>query len=418
MKSAKPCLAIDGGPGTFDTPSAPRGLLSSHEKDALTKLFDDAIATGQAIGYNGVEEESYCQEFASFLGGGYADAVNSGTSALYVALRALELPAYSEVVCPPITDPGGVMPVALCNCIPVLADCAPGSFNAGPEQIAARVTPRTSAIIAAHIAGEPIDMAPLMKIARAKKLPVIEDCAQAHVAVYRGKLCGTMGALGVFSTMFGKHHCTGGQGGVVFTKSKSMYWKVRQCADRGKPFGLKNTGGNVLASLNLNLNEISACIGRQQLKKLKAIVRRRRTVAEKVRQGVARLRAVLAPALAPGAEPSYWFLRLALDLGKLTCTKEQFCRALQAEGPIGVNPSYRCIASEAPWFTQRRVFGTPGLPWTSPQYKGNPDKEYPLPNADAAVRSCFNVSIHEGMRPADAANILKALAKVESAYLR
>jgi len=411
-------LAVDGGPKAVSKAIPPRGLLDEKEKNAVAALFDQAIAAGQAIGYNGEQEEEYCREFAEALGGGYADAVNSGTNAIYVALRALELPAFSEVIVPPISDPGGVMPVPLCNLIPIIADAQPGSFNAGPDEIAARITRRTSAVIVAHIAGEPADMASIMKLARKHKLAVIEDCAQSHGAVYRGKPCGTIGTAGAFSTMHGKHHCTGGQGGVVYTRSKKLYWKIRQCADRGKPFGLPSGTRNVVASLNMNLNEISACIGRVQLKKLKTIVRRRRAVAEKIRDGVAKLEAVHAPPLPRGAEPSYWFLRLALELGKLTVTKEEFCKALAAEGVPAVGPSYRHIASEFPWFQERRVCGTPGLPWTSPLYKGNPDKDYPVPNAIAATDACFNVGVHEKMRVSDGAAIVKALAKVEAAYLR
>ena len=258
-------LAVDGGPKAVSKAIPPRGLLDEKEKNAVAALFDQAIAAGQAIGYNGEQEEEYCREFAEALGGGYADAVNSGTNAIYVALRALELPAFSEVIVPPISDPGGVMPVPLCNLIPIIADAQPGSFNAGPDEIAARITRRTSAVIVAHIAGEPADMASIMKLARKHKLAVIEDCAQSHGAVYRGKPCGTIGTAGAFSTMHGKHHCTGGQGGVVYTRSKKLYWKIRQCADRGKPFGLPSGTRNVVASLNMNLNEISACIGRVQI---------------------------------------------------------------------------------------------------------------------------------------------------------
>ena len=81
-KSGRPRLAIDGGPKTIAEGLPPRGLITVKEKQALAKLFDKAIATGQAIGYNGPEEENYCLEFAKTMGGGYADAVNSGTTAL------------------------------------------------------------------------------------------------------------------------------------------------------------------------------------------------------------------------------------------------------------------------------------------------------------------------------------------------
>ena len=117
-------------------------------------------------------------------GGGYADLVNSGTSALYAALGALKLEAAGEVVIPPITDPGGAMPAALLCQVPVVADAAPGSFNAGAEQIAAVLTPHTRAIVVAHIAGEPADMTPILALAEERGIPVIEDCAQSHGARY------------------------------------------------------------------------------------------------------------------------------------------------------------------------------------------------------------------------------------------
>jgi len=411
-------LAIDGGVPVFTKPTAPRGLIGQQEKRAVMRLFDEAIASGNAIGYNGPEEDGYCREFAALLGDGYADGVNSGTSAVYVALRALEIPPGSEVIVPPITDPGGAMPVPLLNCIPVPADAAPGSYNAGADQIAARLTRRTRAIIVAHIAGEPVAMGPVLQLAGARGLPVIEDCAQSHGATLGGKPCGTFGTVAAFSTMFGKHHCTGGQGGVVYTKSKGLYWKIRQCADRGKPFGLKKAGGNVLASLNFNMDEIAAAIGRVQLRKLPKIVARRRAVAERIRQAVAGLRAVYAPPFVRGAHPSYWFLRLGLRADRLTVSKLRFCEALQAEIHLPVSSSYRAVAVEQPWAVERRVFGAPGLPWTLPQYRGDPDKKYPLPNVDAATAAGFSIMIHEGLTVADATRIIKALAKVETAYLQ
>ena len=292
-------LALDGGPKVRSTPLPPRHLFGVEEKEAVMRLFDEAIAKGShLLGYNGPQEEAYGKEFAEMLGGGFADGVNSGTNAVYVALRALELEPYGEVIVSPISDPGGIMPVALCNLIPVSADSAPGSFNTSAGQIAARITPRTRAILVAHISGIPVDMDPVLELARKHKLPVIEDCAQCHGAKYKGRQLGSLGAIAAFSTMFGKHHATGGQGGVVFTKDERLYWKVRQHADRGKPFGVTLTGGagagvgaaasaggNLLAALNCNMDELHACIGRVQLRKLPENVRKRRAFAQQVADG-------------------------------------------------------------------------------------------------------------------------------------
>jgi dTDP-4-amino-4,6-dideoxygalactose transaminase len=382
-------------------------------------LFDRAIATGEVFDYDGAEEQAYCREFADFFGGGYADAVSSGTAAIYVALRALEIEAFTEVIVPPVTDPGGVMPVPLINCIPVPADSAPGSLNAGPDQIEARVTERTSAIIVAHIAGLPVEMDPVMEIARAKGIPVIEDCAQAHGAKYKGRYVGTIGSVGAFSTMSGKHHATGGQGGVVFTKDERLYWRARQCSDRGKPFGSmdwKTPASNVTCSLNLNLNDLSACIGRVQLRKLPSIVAGRRRFALALAEACKSLQSVSVVTGLPDAESAFWFLFFKLDLKKLAVDKDAFVEALAAEGlPVAAN--YLHVFTMAPWYKKRAVFGHSGYPWASPLYKGDPNCDYPVPNTLAAHRAIFRMAMHENLGEREIQDTVTALRKVEAAYL-
>src|SRR5688572_28329797 len=186
-------LALHGGARVRSTPFPQRGNISVDEKAAVDALFDRAIETGVAPGYNGDEESAYCAEFAEYLGGGYADAVNSGTAAIYVALKALNLPPFSEVIVAAVTDPGGLMPVPLLNLIPIVADTMPESYITGPEQVEPLISPLTSAILVAHIAGEPVDMPQIMAVARRHNLPVIEDAAQAHGAKINGQMVGTFG---------------------------------------------------------------------------------------------------------------------------------------------------------------------------------------------------------------------------------
>src|SRR5699024_10435103 len=160
--------------------------------------FDESIQSGNAFGYGGEREEKFCEKFAKKLTGGqggFADGVNSGTNAVYVALRSLELEPFTEVIVPPISDPGGIMPVAMINCIPVPADSAPNSYMPGAEQIEARITERASAIVVAHIAGSPANMTEIMQVADKHNLPVVEDCAQAHGAVCAGQRVGTFGEV-------------------------------------------------------------------------------------------------------------------------------------------------------------------------------------------------------------------------------
>ena len=410
-------LAIDGGDKVRVDPMPARALFGEHEKQAAVELFDQAIAAGGAFGYNGPEHKAYEQEFAEFLGGGFAHSVNSGTTALYVALRALELEPGDEVICPPITDAGGVMPVPLQLLVPVIADGWPGSYNMGPAEIEAAVTERTRAVVLAHIGGDPCDMDPVLALAQKHGLAVVEDCAQSHGALYKGRLVGAIGTISAFSTMSGKHHASGAQGGMVFTSDEDLYWKAVRYGDRGKPYNT-DAGSNVAASLNMNQNDLGATIGRVQLRKLPGMAARRMQAGEAVRRGLeSGAVATRVGPIVPDTQSTYWFMRFQLDMEKLTVSKERFVEALGAEG-IGCSPSYRHIPSEAKWFREQNVFGTSGYPWQLPCYKGPRNPSYDLPHIVATCESSFNVGINENYGEREAADIVAAVAKVEEAYLK
>ncbi len=417
MTTSSATLAIDGGERAMAA-LPPRHLFGSEEKAAVDALFDSCIASGEVFSYNGAEEQAYCQEFAQYMGGGYADAVNSGSSAVYVALRSLRLPAFTEVLCGPISDPGGIMPIALCNNIPVPVDGAPGSFNPDPASIAERITEHTSAIVVTHIAGIPADMEAIMQLARSHGLKVVEDCAQAHGADFRGRKVGTWGDVAAFSTMSGKHHATGGQGGVVYTQEEETYWWARRTSDRGKPFNLPGARGNVVASSNLNLNDLSAVIGRVQLRKLPGILARRQESARWLiaacREELQSLRIADGPA---DANSVYWFLFGQLCLEKLSVDKATFVKALQAEG-VPCGPSYLHLFVDHDWYRNRQVFDGTDYPWGCPLYKGDANAEYPVPNIRETDTYTFQLPWHEGITVEVAKQILQALLKVEKAYLK
>ncbi|MBC8444559.1 MAG: DegT/DnrJ/EryC1/StrS family aminotransferase [Chloroflexi bacterium] len=411
-------LALYGGPRVRSEPFPSRGHVGAEEKAAVDALFDRAIADGTAPGYNGEQETAYCQEFASFMGGGYVDAVSSGTAGIYASLKALDLEPFTEVIVPAVTDPGGLMPVPLLNLIPVIADAAPGSYNSGPEQVEELVSPLTSAILVAHIAGEPADVEGVVAVARGHGIPVIEDCSQAHGATLHGKLVGTFGDVSVFSTMYGKHHSSGGQGGLIFTRREALYQAVRRASDRGKPFFLPPGSTNVTASLNLNLSDLAAAIGRVQLGKLPGIVRRRRAVVAEIAAGIDGLETVSIPAPIEGGEPSYWFLKMRYHANRATCDKDTFCQALTAEG-LSIAPNYRAaLPHTMDWFTQRRVFGHSGYPWTSPDYAGDPNRRFPCPNANAAMETHFNLHFFESWGEAEVADAVAILQKLDRAFAR
>jgi len=411
-------LAINGGAPLRTDKMPPRRLIGEEERAAAIRVFDDAIASGNAFGYGGPHEAKYEAEFADFLGGGFAKGVNSGTNALYCALAALDIEPFSEVVIPPITDPGGAMPVPLLGLVPVQADADPRTYNTSAEEIEKVLTERTRAVVVAHIGGDPVDMDPVVDLCRKRGLYLIEDCAQSHGARYRGTLAGTFGHISAFSTMSGKHHCTGAQGGVVFTRDEALYTRVRQSADRGKPHGIADRTGNVRAALNLNSNDLSAAIGSVQLRRLPGIIAARRRVGEGVREGLAaHCKAVSVGWLHPAAESVYWFVKVRLDVEKLRVDKETFVKAVAAEGlPIGA--AYRHIPGEAPWFRERKIFGSCGFPWTDPQYAGSREPVARMQNAIAVTDAHMHLGVHEGYGTREIEDIVAIFEKVEKAYLK
>ena len=410
-------LALDGGSKVREKPLPKRALFTEAEKQAVIALFDRSIQEGEAFGYNGPEEEAYRKEFADYLGGGFVHTVNSGTSALYAVIGALDLEAGAEIVAPPITDAGGIMPIALMNCVPIIADAYPGSHNMGPDQFRAVLSPRTRAVVVAYIAGYPADLDPIIEIAREHNVIVIEDCAQAHGARYKGKLCGSIGDFGTFSTMFGKHHATGGQGGVVFTKNEEMYWRVKRFADRGKPYNLE-TDDRVVAGLNLNMNDLAATIGRVQFSKLDGFVKARRKVMATIREDLKGAKAVSLGYEVPNTESSYWFGIFTVDPSKIRVDLKQFTDAITAEG-IPAHPNYRgTLQAHSEWFVKRRVFGKSGYPWVAPEYKGDRDPHFEVPNAVETLERTFHVGVHERYGAQEGHDIARAILKVENAYLR
>jgi len=408
-------LAVDGGDPVRSDPFPQRGHVGVEEKAAVDALFDEAIVTGVAPGYNGETENAYCQAFSVSLGGGYTDAVSSGTAGVYVALRALDLEPFGEVIVGAVTDPGGMMPIPLLNQIPMVADTAPDSYNTGPEQVAELISPRTRAIVVPHIAGEPADVAGIVDLARSHSIPVIEDCAQSHGATLNGCPLGTFGDIGAFSTMFGKHHSSGGQGGLVFTRDLDRFQMIRRASDRGKPFFLPAGSSNQFASLNLNLNDLAAAIGLVQLGKLSGNVARRRGVVVALAEALADDPIVAVPQPLPGAEPSYWFLRMRFDADACRVDKAAYCRALSAEG-LPVMESYAAaLPHTMDWFVHRRVFGTSGYPWASPAYTGDPARAFPCPNAHGTMATHLNVMIHEAWDEQAVADAVAIFDKVRHA---
>src|SRR5260221_12360038 len=197
-------LAIHGGEPARKTPMPARIGLGEDERRMVVEVLDHYAERKIDPGYQGAFEKIYTDAFVELMGGGYHDAVATGTSALYISVAALDLPKGSEVLVSPITDPGTLAAIVLNGLKPRLVDSKPDSYNVGPKQFAERITPNVSAAIIVHAAGYATEIDKIVEIARPHGVKVIEDCSQPHFARHKPTPVATFGDIPEFSTTYRK----------------------------------------------------------------------------------------------------------------------------------------------------------------------------------------------------------------------
>ena len=236
----------------------------------------DVLSSGKVNYWTGEECRKFEREYAAYTGVKYAVAVANGTVALELALYALGIGAGDEVITTSRTYIASASCVVMRDAIPVVVDVDRATQNISPSAIRAAITPRTRAIIVVHLAGWPCEMDAIMAIAQEFGLKVIEDCAQAHGATYKGQAVGSIGDAGAFSFCQDKIISTGGEGGMFTTNDKIAWERAWAYKDIGRSYDavycrehppgfrwLTETFGT-----NWRLTEVQGAIGRLQLAKL------------------------------------------------------------------------------------------------------------------------------------------------------
>jgi dTDP-4-amino-4,6-dideoxygalactose transaminase len=234
------------------------------------------LRSGKVNYWTGPEGNAFEAEFAQFVGTPHAVAVANGTAALELAMHALGIGPGDEVITTSRTFIASASAIVMRGAVPVLADVDPESQNITAETVRHKITPRTRAIIAVHLAGWPCDMDPLLDLAREHGLQVIEDCAQAHGTTYKGRQVGSLGDAAAFSFCQDKIMTTGGEGGMLTTHDPQVWEKAWAFKDHGKSyeavFGRSHPHGfrwlHESFGTNLRMTEMQAAIGRVQLRRL------------------------------------------------------------------------------------------------------------------------------------------------------
>jgi dTDP-4-amino-4,6-dideoxygalactose transaminase len=404
-------LAIEGGPRAITTP-----LPNVHTAAGRTfgpeeeELVLQALRSGCLSRNGGTMVKEFEREFAVALGSRFAVACSSGTSCVHLAVAALDLEPGDEVIVPPITDIGSILPILWQNAIPVFADVDPRTMVFHPAAVERCITSRTRAIMAVHLAGMPCPLHELQSICRARGIALIEDCSQAYWAEYHGGLVGSFGDMACFSLQQSKH-MTSGEGGIMITSNEAYAQRALLFADKAWPRDSGSLGSSrfLFLAQNYRMNELSGAVARAQLRKVKATVERRRARAAQLTRLIADFEGVDAPPTPPGLNPAYWLYMLQVN-ETTGADAEHFGDALTGEGVPAwvryiVDPLYL-----SPIFTGPMTYGRSGYPFSS--FPHQRFERGLCPNAELALSRTIAIHWNENYTQDDVEQIATAIQKV------
>jgi dTDP-4-amino-4,6-dideoxygalactose transaminase len=269
----------------------------------------------------GKEVAAFEEEFAAFCGAQHGIAVNTGTSALHLALLAAGVGPNDEVITVPCTFVATVAAIVYTGATPVFVDVDPLTYTMDPAKIEAAITSKTKAILPVHLYGNPADMDPILQIARRHNLVVIEDSAQAHAAEYRGRGCGSIGDMGCFSFYPGKNLGAYGEGGLVTTNNPEYAKKIRMLRD----WGAEKKYEHVLKGFNYRMEGIQGAILRVKLKYLNRWTEARRAHAAAYARVLAHSGLTLPTQVAGGKHVYHVY-------AVLTTVRREMMESLNAQG--------------------------------------------------------------------------------------
>lgn len=243
------------------------------------------------------------QEFAKYCQCQYGVAVNSGTSALDIAVMALGLKSGDEVLVSTFTNMATFFAVLRSGAKAIGIDVESDTLNIDPKLIESKITPKTKAIVIVHIYGHPCDMDPIMAIVKKHNLYLIEDCAEAHGALYKGKKIGSFGDLACFS-FYANKVITTGEGGMITTNNPQLAEKCRSL--RSLAFGKKNKFMHEDIGFGMRLTNLQAGIGLAQLKKIEKIIAKKKAIAKYYSSQLKNIKGIQLPVQKEYARNIYW----------------------------------------------------------------------------------------------------------------
>lgn len=401
-------LAIHGGEPIRKTPLPKERKVGEEELAQLREVIESAWL----FRWGGKKVEAFEKAFAERYGVPFAVACTSGTAAVHLAIAALQLNPGDEIITAPITDIGSIAPILKEGGIPIFADVDPETGNMDPESTEKLISPRTKAILVVHLAGNPCDMDAFVNIAKRHGLALIEDCAQAHLAEYKGKLVGTFGDIGCFSLQQSKHITTG-DGGVCITSDEGLATKMALFMDKGwERKAVEPHRRYVLLGLNYRMNELTGAVALAQMQRLDWVVAERNRKGTMLSAMITDCRFVKPQKVLDRCKAVYWHYELLVQ-PNAPFTADQFAEALRAEGiPCSAHyigkPIFLCHEA----LRRRKIFGDSDFPFDRASREVRYD-EMTCPRAQDYLNRLIVLPLHEFLSDDDIADMAKAILKVE-----
>lgn len=403
-------LAVDGGKPVREKAWPAWPLVEEADVQAVA----DVVRGGKWASNTGTLVGEFEAEFAAYNGARHAIAVNSGSSALQVALAALGIGAGDEVIVPTYTYVASANAALLVGATPILVDVEADTYNISPAAAEAAITPRTRAIIAVHFSGGAADIEALQALCEKHNLALVEDAAHSHGGRYDGQALGTFGAAGCFSFQASKN-LNSGEGGCILTADDELACLCRMTMSNGRIAG-GAWYGHYLGGATYRLTEMQAALLRSQLKRLEAQTRRRDENGRSLDDGLARIEGLQPMRRLEKQElhPHHLYM-FRFDEQKFGMPRARFLECLNAEG-IPATPGYTMPLHRQPLFS-----GEDMPDWL--QQRPLPHRErhdYNAVSYPNAERACREEAVWIGQsvllaEPDEMQDIIRAAQKVRAA---
>ena len=306
-------------------------LITPEDTSAVTKALEEGWISG-----DGPYVEAFERDFSAFCGRKFGVAVSNGTLAIDLLIEALGIGEGDEVILPSFTIVSCLNQVLRAGAVPVFIDSDPSTWNMDVNQLEDLITPKTKLIIAVHIYGLPVDMDPLLEIAKRHNIPVIEDAAESHGLLYKGRLCGSFGVASTFS-FYANKNITTGEGGMVVSDDSLLAEKIKYlrnlCFIPEERFLHKDLGWNG------RLTSLQAALGSSQLSRIHEIVARRKEIANLYNEAFKDMTEVALPLQQTDyADNNYWVYGMTLD-ASFSSSRNEVMKDLAKLG-LGTRPFF------------------------------------------------------------------------------